>query len=62
MSGPVEAALGGEIDLGSPIRDSLNADGTACDCARSVGGGAIHLEGDRRSGYVLRLEAVPDPP
>ena len=62
LSGPMKAALGGNIDLGSPIRDSLTDDGTACACARSIGGGTIHLEGDRRSGYVLSLEAAPDPP
>jgi hypothetical protein len=62
MSGPLEAALGGNVDLGSPIGDSLAADGTACDCARSIGGGTIYLEGDRRSGYVVSLETAPDTP
>ncbi len=55
LSGPLKAALGGTIDLGSPIGDALTDDGTACNCARSVDGGTIQLEGDRRSGYVLSL-------
>ena len=60
--GDVPAALGEPatdvvgVDLTEAIEQAVDAEGAACGCTRPVAGGAIHVEGDPGSGYVLTVE------
>jgi hypothetical protein len=54
LSEPVSDVLG--LDLTGTIAESLDADGTACGCARPIEGGTIHVEGDPVTGYRLSVE------
>lgn len=57
LSEPATDVLG--VDLAEAVDGAVAADGAACGCTRSIGGGAIHVEGDPVAGYLLTIE-VPD--
>jgi hypothetical protein len=52
---PTLIVLGTE--LSASISAAIAADGTACDCARAVDGGTVHVEGDASAGYLLRVDS-----
>jgi hypothetical protein len=54
LSEPATDVLG--IDLTESIDQAVDAEGAACGCERPIDGGAIYLEGDPGSGYVLTVE------
>ena len=57
LSEPATDVLG--VDLAEAVDGAVAADGAACGCTLSIGGGAIHVEGDPVAGYLLTIE-VPD--
>jgi hypothetical protein len=54
LSEPATDVVG--VDLTESIDQAVDAEGAACGCTRPVAGGAIHVEGDPGSGYVLTVE------
>ena len=57
LSEPAADVLG--VDPSEAVDEAVDADGVACNCTRSIDGGAIHVEGDPVAGYLLTIE-VPD--
>ena len=57
LSEPAADVLG--VDPSEAVDETIDGDGVACNCTRSIDGGAIHVEGDPVAGYLLTIE-VPD--
>lgn len=58
LSEPATDVLG--VDLTAAVDDAVDASGIACACTRRIAGGAIRVEGDPVTGYLVVIEAPDD--